>query len=92
LTVRIARPLGRTAAQESGQAEATLVLRVDARAIPAVGSFRIVAGARRADGSMLTRRASATVVLSSLPPDDPRPPLARVVTEFPVAIVATPDR
>jgi hypothetical protein len=92
LTVRIARPMGRQAAQEAGQAEATLVLRVAAGARPAVGSFQIVAAARRADGSKLTRRASATVVLSSLAPDDPRPPPARVVTEFPVAIVVAPER
>jgi hypothetical protein len=92
LTVRIARPLGRKVTQEAGQAEATLVLRVDAGAAPAVGRFRIMAAARRADGPVLTRRASATVVLSSMASDDPRPPPARVVTEFPVAIVVASER
>jgi hypothetical protein len=84
--------MGRKAAEEGGQAEATLVLTVEAGARPAVGWFQIVATARRADGSMLTRRASATVVLSSVSPDDPRPPPARVVTEFPVAMVVAPER
>jgi hypothetical protein len=92
LTVRIPRPLGRMAAEAAGQAEARLILRVDARAVPAVGLFQIVAGARRADGSILTRLASATVVLSSVPPDDPGLPPVRVVTEFPMAIVVAPKR
>jgi hypothetical protein len=92
LTVRISRPPGRKVTQEAGEADATLVLRVDAGAAPAVGWFRIMASARRADAAVLTRRAGRVVVLSSLAPDDPRPPPARVVTEFPVAIVVAPER
>jgi hypothetical protein len=92
LMVRIARPPGRKVAQDAGQAEATLVLRVDAGAARAVGSFRIMATARSSDRPVLTRRAAAEVVLSSGAPDDPRPPPLRVVTEFPVAIVVAPER
>jgi hypothetical protein len=92
VTVRIAQPAPPAAAREAGPTEATLVLRVDANAAPATGAFHIVASARRPDGSVLTHRASAILVLASLPPDDLRAAPVRVVTEFPVAVLVVGER
>ena len=90
LTVRIPRAPRGVAAPAAVPVEAALVLRVDPDAGPAIGSLRIVAIARSGDAEVLTRWASATLVLAPMPEDDPRPPPMRVVTEFPVLIVG-PD-
>jgi hypothetical protein len=71
--------------------EATLNLRVDPDAGRAIGALRVVATAEDADLRRLTRRASATLVLAASPPDDPRPPTTRVVTEFPIGIAVPAD-
>jgi hypothetical protein len=90
--VRLPRvPRGQGTA-EGTAAEGTLVLKVEPGAGPALGSMRIKATARNADGSMLTRQASAALVLNPMPADDPRPPPSRVVGEFPVLIVGPQPR
>jgi hypothetical protein len=84
--------LPRAPARGRDLVEATLVLKVDPAAGPGIGSLRIIATARNPDLTVLTRRAAATLVLAPVPPDDPRPPPTRVLSEFPVRIVAGPER
>jgi hypothetical protein len=40
----------------------------------------------------LTHHASVTLILTPMAPDDPRAPPARVVTGFPIVIMAAPGR
>ena len=91
VTVRIPRTPRGGAAAAAVPVEATLVLRIDPGAGPAIGSLRIVASAGSGDAAV-TRRASATLVLATVAADDPRPPPMRVVTEFPVMVLACPER
>jgi hypothetical protein len=86
--IRLPRAVRGTGASDSTTVEGTLVLKVEPGARPALGWLRIVATARNADATMLNRRASATLLLNPMPPDDLRPPPTRVVTEFPVSILA----
>jgi hypothetical protein len=86
--IRIPRALRGPSGPDVVPVEGTLFLRVDPEARPMLGSLRILAIARNADATPLTRRASATLILNPMPADDPRPPPSRVVTEFPVSIVA----
>ena len=72
--------------------EAALILRVDPDAGPAIGSLRIVASMRSGEGVEVTRRVSASLVLASVPEEDPRPPPRRVVTEFPVMVLGPDER
>jgi hypothetical protein len=92
VTIRVPRVVRGPSVAVVAPVEGTLVLKVDPDARPAVGSLRIVATARNADGTTITRRASATLRLNPMPPDDPRPPPSRIVREFPLAIVAPAHR
>jgi hypothetical protein len=87
----VARPvvvgIDRTVPSGEAMGEGTLILEVEPDARPAIGSLRVVAAARAVGGTTLTRQGTATLVLSSVPPGDPRPPPTRLVTELPVMIV-----
>jgi len=81
--IRIPRP----ALFQEAPVEATLVLKVEPDARPALGWLRVVATARNSDGTTTTHVATSNLILAATPPGDPRPPPTRVVSELPVSIV-----
>jgi hypothetical protein len=91
VTVRIPRAPRGADATAAVAALATLVVKVDPGARPASGCLKIVGRGRSGGASALVRRASASLVLAPVPPDDPRPPPTWGVTEFPTWVVAHPD-
>ena len=86
--VRMPRPGRGAGGIDGGRVEGSLLLKVEPGAGPTLGWLRVSATARDANGSAIVRRAFLALLPGSMTPDNLRPPPSRVVSEFPVMIVA----